>query len=135
MLLIHVTQWINLKCIWLSKRRVTQKAAFCIISFTWQNGKQNYSDRKHTSGFPGVLKSRGMVESKGYAVEILGWWNCFKTVTEVVNAWLYAFVNISIIVHHKCFNVQTHKKSSQDFSNLWMECRLRNKSDCYKCVG
>lgn len=33
-----------------------------------------------------------------------------KTITEVVNAWFYAFVKINRTVHHKCFNAQTQKK-------------------------
>ena len=38
-LLIHVTTWIDLKCLMTSKRSWAQNAKYCIIVFTWHSGR------------------------------------------------------------------------------------------------
>lgn len=39
-LLIHATTWINLICIMLSKRTLTQKATYYMILFIWHSQKR-----------------------------------------------------------------------------------------------
>lgn len=60
-LLVHMTTWMNLKCILLTKRSKTQKTAYCMIIYItvtlWK--RKNFEDRNRVNGCQGLEVGTG----------------------------------------------------------------------------